>query len=99
MLIDDGKNGFIFEPGNEAELAKHLVTLGSSQELRRKMGELLYEKASRDFSIDRMVEHQLEIYESILSAAQQAEERSRLACGWNNRLRRMAMGTPETTQS
>ena len=75
VLIDDGKNGFIFEPGNEAELAKHLVTLGSSQELRRKMGELLYEKASRDFSIDRMVEHQLEIYESILKRSARREEK------------------------
>ena len=66
VLIDDGKNGLIFTPGDEKQLAEHLVTLANDRELRETMGDLLYEKASRDFSIDRMVEHQLEIYESIL---------------------------------
>lgn len=66
VLIDDGKNGFLFEPGDEKQLADHLVTLADSKELRDKLGQLLYEKASREFSIDRMVEHQLEIYDSVL---------------------------------
>ncbi len=66
VLIDDGKNGLIFSPGDENQLAAHLVTLATDKALRDRMGELLYQKASADFSIDRMVEHQLEIYESIL---------------------------------
>lgn len=66
VLVDDGKNGLIFTPGNERELAEHLVTLSKDKALRENMGELLYQKASTEFSIDRMVEHQLEIYRSIL---------------------------------
>lgn len=66
VLIDDGKNGLIFQPGDEAQLAEHLVTLAGSKALRDEMGERLYQKASAEFSIDRMVEHQLEIYDSIL---------------------------------
>ncbi len=66
VLIDDGKNGLIFTPGDAEQLARHLVTLASDPALREKMGQALYEKASREFSIDRMVEHQLEIYNSIV---------------------------------
>lgn len=73
VLIDDGKNGLIFTPGDEKQLAEHLVTLSEDAGLRKEMGEQLYEKASREFSIDRMVEHQLEIYDSILKR----EERSK----------------------
>ncbi len=66
VLIDDGKNGLIFTPGDEKELSERLLTLAKDEALRKEMGERLFEKASREFSIDRMVEHQLEIYESIL---------------------------------
>ncbi len=73
VLIDDGKNGLIFTPGDEHQLAEHLVTLANDEALRNEMGELLYQKASTEFSIDRMVEHQLEIYRSVL----EREERKR----------------------
>lgn len=66
VLIDDGKNGLLFEPQDVETLANHLVALADSEALRKKYGELLYEKASREFSIDHMVEHQIEIYESVL---------------------------------
>ncbi len=84
VLIDDGVNGLIFEPGNAQQLAQHLVTLAGDKELRDAFGERIYEKASREFSIDRMVEHQLEIYESILKrdARQKARRRDgTIICG------------------
>lgn len=84
VLIDDGINGLIFEPGDEEQLAQHLLTLAGDPELRRTYGERIYEKASREFSIDRMVEHQLEIYESILKrdARQKARKRDgTVICG------------------
>ncbi len=84
VLIDDGINGFIFEPGDEKQLARHLVTLAGDGELRRAFGERIYEKASREFSIDRMVEHQLEIYESILKRDARQKSRKRdgvIICG------------------
>ena len=35
VLIDDGVNGLIFEPGDENSLAQHLLTLAGDEELRR----------------------------------------------------------------
>ena len=86
VLIDDGVNGLIFQPGNEHQLAEHLLTLAGDPELRHTFGERIYEKASREFSIDRMVEHQLEIYESILKrdARQKSRQSTRdgtIICG------------------
>ncbi len=84
VLIDEGKNGFIFEPQDYEALAKYLVTLANDSELRKKMGEAIYEKASRLFSIDKMVEVQLEIYTSILERSARAAEKKRdgiIICG------------------
>lgn len=84
VLIDDGINGLIFEPGNEQQLAQHLLTLVEDPELRKTFGERIYQKASHEFSIDRMVEHQLEIYESILKrdARQKSHRRDgTIVCG------------------
>ena len=84
VLIDDGINGLIFEPGNEQQLAQHLLTLVEDSELRKTFGERIYQKASHEFSIDRMVEHQLEIYESILKRDARQKSRRRdgtIVCG------------------
>ncbi len=67
VLIDDRKNGFIFTPGNEQELAEYLIRLANDGQLRQKMGDALYEKASTSFSIESMVRRQLGIYENILA--------------------------------
>lgn len=66
VLIDHGVNGLLFTPGDEKELARHLITLTEDPELRRTMGDRLYEKASKKLSLESMVACQLEIYESIL---------------------------------
>ena len=94
VLIDDGVNGLIFEPGDEKQLAQHLLALSQNRELRETFGERIYEKASREFSIDRMVEHQLEIYESILKRDARQKSRKRdgaVICGPT------ATATPGTT--
>jgi glycosyltransferase involved in cell wall biosynthesis len=65
-LIEDGVTGFLFPPGDDALLAERLVALAEDEALRRKLGENLYEKASRDFSVKRTGRRQIEIYETIL---------------------------------
>ena len=65
-LIDPNVNGFLFSPGDAEALGRHLAALGSDDALRRDMGEKLYEKASRDFSIQKTVGTQLHIYQEIL---------------------------------
>lgn len=84
VLIDDGKNGLIFEPGNDRELSSHLIRLTQNHELRQRMGELLHQKAAKLFSIDTMVETQLNIYRGILQREERRKTRKRdgiIICG------------------
>ena len=77
VLIDHGVNGFIFTPGNAEELADSLLTLTENPELRNSFGTLLHKKASEMFSISKMIETQLEIYNSILHRHKRRKERKR----------------------
>ena len=65
-LIDQDVNGYLFAPGDAEDLGRRLAALGTDDALRRDMGEKLYAKASRDFSIQKTVDTQLRIYQEIL---------------------------------
>ncbi len=65
-LIDQGANGYLFQPRDFMTLGKHLAALGNDPALRHEMGEKLFEKASTQFSIEKTVETQLHIYGEIL---------------------------------
>lgn len=75
VLIDHGVNGLLFTPGDEQELARHLIALAEDPELRQTLGNRLYEKASKKLSLESMVDCQLEIYESILKREQRKQSR------------------------
>ncbi|MGN1001955.1 MAG: polysaccharide pyruvyl transferase CsaB [Oscillospiraceae bacterium] len=83
-LIRHGENGLLFEPGDAQALAGHLAALAESPEMRERLGQALYERASRDFSAAATAEKQKEIYRRILDvrAAEKAgERRGVLICG------------------
>ena len=65
-LINHGYNGFLFKPGDVKALAKHLLTLARDPDLRRTMGDRLYEKGALEFSLEATTRRQMDIYESIL---------------------------------
>lgn len=69
-LIDDGKNGFLFRPQDVKTLAEHMIRLANDADLRKTLGDALYEKTKRDFSLQAMIEKQLDIYRSILRRAE-----------------------------
>lgn len=77
-LIDHGINGFLFPVGNVDALASHLLTLARDPHLRHAMGERLYEKAKREYSIEATVASQLDIYHTILNWGKQ---KSIVICG------------------
>lgn len=82
-LIDDGSNGFLFPAGDAEALARHLITLAGDADLRRRMGDALYRKASEKFSVSATVRTQLSIYEDILRR-EKREKKTRdgvLICG------------------
>ncbi|MGN0985374.1 MAG: glycosyltransferase, partial [Candidatus Enterenecus sp.] len=82
-LIDDGVNGFLFTAGDWQALGRHLAALGRDDALRRAFGQRLYEKASTQFSLDKTIETQLDIYARILAdrAADPRERRGVVICG------------------
>lgn len=65
-LIDHGIHGLLFEAGDYKTLAAHLSALAADPELRKHLGERLYQRAKTDYSLESTLERQLEIYRAIL---------------------------------
>ena len=65
-LIDQDVNGFLFQPGDWQALGRCLAQLAKDDDLRRDMGQRLYQKASTHFSMQKTVDTQLHIYSEIL---------------------------------
>lgn len=82
-LIDHGVNGFLFEAGDTGALAKYLITLAGDAALRTHMGQRLYEKGRREYSLESTLHKQLSIYETILrrSARRPGRRDGALVCG------------------
>ena len=82
-LIDTGENGYIFPVGDDKRLAEYLIRLGNDAALRQKFADALYEKASRDFSRDKMCERQMENYRHLLARFHRPknERESIVICG------------------
>ncbi len=68
ILIDHGANGLLFKPQAVDELAAHLEYLYKNPDVRRDMAKKLLEKASRLYSLDKMVKDQIEIYSNVLES-------------------------------
>lgn len=65
-LVEDGVNGFLFDPGDQNALAAALLRLTDSA-LRRDMGQALCRKAGEFFSLRAMAARQRDIYRQILA--------------------------------
>ena len=65
-LIEDGKNGCLFEAGDYKRFAGLILELASDEKKRAEMGERLYEKTFSEFSVESMARTQLDIYGRIL---------------------------------
>jgi len=72
-LFDQGKNGYLFTPGDSDELAGYLIELIGDAEKRRSFGENLYKTASERFSLRSMTETQLSIYGRIMEQVKQTK--------------------------
>lgn len=65
-LIEHGVTGLLFEPGDVDTLADYMIRMATDSLLRQKLGNALYEKTLREFSLDAMVQKQRTIYETLL---------------------------------
>lgn len=73
-LIDNGRNGFLFEPKDYQALANYMLTLVNDSALREEMGQKIHQKASTYFSLNNMCNTQLSIYENIISRSLNKEQ-------------------------
>jgi len=65
-LVEQGKNGFVFHPNNEQELAGHMGVLASDPGLRASMGELSTKLVNR-FTCDNFARNLLQASQIALS--------------------------------
>ena len=83
-FIDHNENGYLFTPGDWETLADYLARLGNDDDLRRTLGQRLYEKASVHFSTEATVQTQLDIYRALLADRKRKQTHQRegvILCG------------------
>ena len=82
-LIEDGVHGLLFEARDADTLAAHITNMARDAELRTRLQEALYQRASKQYSVTATVERQKQIYETILRC-QKRQNRKRdgiMICG------------------
>jgi glycosyltransferase involved in cell wall biosynthesis len=65
-IVEDGKTGLLFEPGNAEDLARKIKTLWDDPGLCRRMGEAGREKAQREYSPEKYYERLIVVYEKAI---------------------------------
>ncbi len=83
-LIVNGETGLLFPVGDFKALAKKLILLAENPELRKKLGEAVYEKAGREFSVEATTLRQMRIYSEVLKREGQklsGERNGVIICG------------------
>jgi polysaccharide pyruvyl transferase CsaB len=73
-LIKNNETGFVFPVGDDKALAARLELLAGDAVLRRRLGQAVYEKARREFSVEATTNRQLDIYREVLK--RRGQERS-----------------------
>ncbi len=68
-ILEDGRNGLLFEPEDAETLAGHMERLLEDPGLRGRLGRALREKVAGEYTLEGTVRRQTEIYEEILSRA------------------------------
>lgn len=64
-LIEPGKTGWIFEPGDEAGLRQALTDAKASKERLPEMGSALHEHAKEHFSLEQLYEDTKKLYKAV----------------------------------
>ncbi|MGI6734556.1 MAG: polysaccharide pyruvyl transferase CsaB [Anaerovoracaceae bacterium] len=80
-LINHGENGFLFEAGDVETFSDYIYRLSVDEELRRRLAENLFQKAKKDFSLERMRQDQEQVYRTILRRKQYKGRHGAVICG------------------
>lgn len=66
-IIQDNETGLLFTPGNDAELADHIMKILDEPSLSKKMARRSFERVNDLFHIDRHVQKVQDLYSRLLS--------------------------------
>ena len=82
-VIDDGENGLLFDVGDDKRLAEHLEMLCKDENMRKTTAERLFDKASREYSFEAMVQAQRSIYQKVYERRENEKKREKniVVCG------------------
>lgn len=80
-LIIDGETGYLVDVGDYKTLGERIARLASDAQLRPVLGEAIFEKASREYSIDATCREQVAVYEQILDRESRSGRAGVLICG------------------
>lgn len=80
-LVLDGETGYLVEVGDSDTLGARIAALAADAALRRSLGEALFEKASREYSIDVTCREQIAVYRQILERERSGGRAGVLICG------------------
>lgn len=64
-VVEDGKSGILFEPGNVSELTSAMIRLLKDDELRQRLGTEARRRILENFSIDRVAEEYIKLYREL----------------------------------
>lgn len=65
-LIQDGQNGLLVPPGDETALANGILQLAADRALRQKVGSAAYQTVKNEYSLDRVAQKYIKLYETLL---------------------------------
>ena len=66
-LVENGKTGFLFPPGDEEQFAVALETLVVQPQLRKQFGSSARERAQAEYAISRVRDRYQDLYRSVLA--------------------------------
>lgn len=75
-VIDHETDGFLFDVGNVDQLAEQLDRLMSDPALRRRFGEVGYQRAQAQFTPEKYLEHVTEFYSTVIAGGRSRDERT-----------------------
>lgn len=62
-IITNGVSGKLIQRGDVDSIVENLILLSKDKDLRTKLGQAIYEKVTNDFSINKMLDATLKLYE------------------------------------
>jgi len=65
-VIEDGKDGFLIKPNDLKDLRDKILMLLEDEKLAKRVGKTARRKVVRRFSVDRMVNDTIKVYEEVL---------------------------------